>query len=75
MPTMNGGLNRIAMNIFGCQGDVVEYITGAPGLSKAKPNGDLYGPRITVPAGHVPESWMGHMLLGYAGNSCSRLVL
>ena len=51
MLTMNGGLNRIAMSIFGRQRDAVEYITGAPGLSKAKPNGDLYGLRITVPAG------------------------
>ncbi|KAI9779955.1 MAG: hypothetical protein M1839_007111 [Geoglossum umbratile] len=64
MSTMNGGLNRIAMSIFCRRRDAVEYITGAPGLSKAKPNGVLYGLRITVPTGHVPKSWMGQMLLG-----------
>ena len=75
MLTINGGLNRIAMSIFGRQRDTVEYITGAPGLNKVKPNGDLYGLRITVLAGRVPESWMRCMLLGYASNSCSHLVL
>ena len=63
------------MSIFGRQRDTVEYITGAPGLSKAKLNGNLYGLRITVPVGRVPEPWMGHMLLGYVRNSCSHLVL